>query len=503
MNSAPLLYSNGIDEQRPDYKKAYEYFLKAAAKGHSEAQYRVGVALYYGKGIGEDKETALNWLHKAAKQRNQSAQLFVKQLEITKEEINIEETAVNSVDMATGKMDSLGVLYSSDGRKLLHYSIDEKTGGYDSKKLKQQSLKYYEVPEGVEIICDSAFSECESIEEIVLPSSVRLIGTAFDGCLNLEKLIIPEGVKSIDSYTFSGCTSLENLVLPKSLVSIDASALTGVKSVISYSSIYIVRDGCLFSSDMKTLVYFFHDERTFFKIPYGVECIGPHAFEQSCLHKITIPNTVKQIEDDAFSGCGKLQDIAFPSSITRIGVGAFYECKNFFDIRLPESLEYIGNSAFKDCQNLTYIYIPNSVKIIDHWAFQNTNLKTIRLPERLVRLGNNPFAGSPLVCIESSSENFIVKDMAIYSKDCKTLILYYGNDRIFRIPNHVEKIMDCSFAQAYSIQELIIPNSVKEIGFGFLLNIVPDKIVIPRALKDKVIEQTNNYMKKNIIVDET
>ena len=75
------IYANGIDDEHPDVAKAYQFFLKAAESGHPEAQYRVGVALYYGKGIVIDKESALTWLKKSASQRNEAAQKLLYQLE--------------------------------------------------------------------------------------------------------------------------------------------------------------------------------------------------------------------------------------------------------------------------------------------------------------------------------------------------------------------------------------------------------------------------------------
>lgn len=497
------LYTNGIDEKNPDIAKAFHYFLKAAESNHPEAQYRVGVALYYGKGIEIDKESAVLWLEKSASQRNESARNLLNQLKSKCAEVDSDNTAATQGEMANAKMDSYGVLYSADGKKLLHYGIDDVTNDMNFGSIKQQSLKKYSVPEGVTIICDDAFSDCESLESIILPSSVKLIGSgAFLNCVNLESIIIPEGVKSIESYTFDGCSSLQELILPCSLESIDAGALTDVRGIESNSPKFIVKEGCLYSQDLKTLIHFFNNGRTFFNIPNGTTRIESYAFENATIRSILIPNSVSSIGDCAFAGCAKLEEIELPSSITEIGGAAFDNCASLYNIILPRYLKRIDVQTFEHCKSLTRIQIPDSVEEIGNSAFALTSLKSICLPQNLKKLGGMCFALAPLERIMSNSESMLVDDMTVYSADRKTLIQYYGHDQRLVIPNSVVKIGDFAFACAYSINELIIPDSVEEIGKSFLEEVLPDKIIVPANLVEIVKDRTESYYHNHIIVSE-
>lgn len=496
------IYANGVDEQNPDVERAFQYFLQAAENGHPEAQYRVGVALYYGKGTEIDKQSALSWLGKSADQRNEAAWNLLHQLESEQIEVDNNNTVVTQGEMANAKMDSFGVLYSADGKKLLHYGIDDVSNDWYFDSIKQQSLKKYSVPEGVTIICDDAFCDCESLETIILPSSVKLIGSgAFHNCVNLESIVIPEGVESIESYTFNGCTSLQNLVLPHSLVKIVPDALTGVRGIESVSPYYAVKDGCLFSSDYKTLIYFFNNGRHLFEIPYGTIFIGDNAFEDSSIKSILIVNSVTVIGESSFSGCENLYEINLPSTITKIGAGAFAGCRNLSGIKLPPYLKCIDVQTFDSCRNLTHVLIPNNIEEIGNMAFQSTNLSSVSLPQNLKKIGGMAFAGAPLIRINSESSKFKVDDMTIYSKDGKELVQYYGHDSKFVIPETVVKIADFAFAFAYTLREIVIPDSVKEIGKNFLLEISPDKIyVASERLKGMVIERTPSWSHNNIIV---
>ncbi len=59
---------------------------------------------------------------------------------------------------------------------------------------------------------------------------------------------------------------------------------------------------------------------------HGIERLGSTSFQNNCfLQKITIPSTVKYIDDNAFKGCHKLKHVVFsqPINIETIGTGAF------------------------------------------------------------------------------------------------------------------------------------------------------------------------------------
>ena len=54
------------DDVKHDYKKAFEWYLKAAENSHVEAQYWLGYMYYMGYGVKSDDKKASEWLLKAA-----------------------------------------------------------------------------------------------------------------------------------------------------------------------------------------------------------------------------------------------------------------------------------------------------------------------------------------------------------------------------------------------------------------------------------------------------
>ena len=58
------MYYNG-QGLKQDYKKAFEWFEKAATQGVANAQYNLGIMYDNGEGVRQDKKRAKEWFGKA------------------------------------------------------------------------------------------------------------------------------------------------------------------------------------------------------------------------------------------------------------------------------------------------------------------------------------------------------------------------------------------------------------------------------------------------------
>ena len=505
------IYANGIDEINPDYPKAFGFYLRAAKKGLTLAQYRTGVSYLYGKGVDKDIAEAKKWLALAAKQHHRFAEAILNAIENNSNDEQNDPLDASYYELAFAETDEYGVLYSKDWKKLLRYSIEESMGeewiseiyiggiDYEFGELKTLSLTNYNVKEGTELICDHAFCGCESIYTITLPDTIKQIGDyAFLGCNNLESIVISEGIKSIGNYAFEGCINLLGITLPRSLERIGHNSFQGVKEIKSLTNEYIVKDNCLYNKDEKHLIYFFQNGQRYLEIPYGVETIEESAFEKSCISKVILPSSLKKIEWGAFANCKNLIEVTVPESVKEIGSAAFYECTSLVSIKLPECLTVIEGQLFDGCENLSHVHIPNNVKEIKPHSFFGTNLKQIILPQKLEKLSGNAFSSSPLTEIISLSDNFTIKNNAVFCDDGKTIVLYYGKDEKYIIPDGVETIADFAFSYAFSIREFIIPQSIKQIGRGVLNETLPKKILAPTSVLSIVKDSFPNYYTDHI-----
>lgn len=128
------------------------------------------------------------------------------------------------------------------------------------------------------------------------------------------------------------------------------------------------------------------------KKQYNVVRVGDSAFEKSSnITGITLPGTIKSIEQHAFHGCNRLVEVNLPSSLERIDDSAFSGCTSLKSIKFPNALKEIGRFAFYDCY-LSEIIIPESVDSVGENAFwYNNYLKTIKLPNKDIKWGKNVF----------------------------------------------------------------------------------------------------------------
>lgn len=123
------------------------------------------------------------------------------------------------IDKSDVYADESWVVYSKDGKMLISFLK------YDDNYFEHEELVSYKVKEGTEIICDSAFSFCKNLREIIIPDSVRAIGRgAFWGCDSLSSIKLPCGLEIIREKTFWGCRSLRSIKMPESLKRIEDKA---------------------------------------------------------------------------------------------------------------------------------------------------------------------------------------------------------------------------------------------------------------------------------------
>ena len=183
-----------------------------------------------------------------------------------------------------------------------------------------ESIFHVIVEEGTTGIGDHAFSRCDWLVNVELPSSLMRIGNeAFSECQRLERVTLPEGLKSIGAYAFSECFYLRNVTIPAKVSMIGNCAFYDCDSLIRIdvageNAFIMSKDGVLFSKDGTELIQFPAGRSGDYQVPDGVNRICPYAFYScSFLHNITLPFSLRYIGAYAFSSCSGLYDITLDS----------------------------------------------------------------------------------------------------------------------------------------------------------------------------------------------
>lgn len=131
--------------------------------------------------------------------------------------------------------------------------------------------------------------------------------------------------------------------------------------------------------------------------------------------KVTLPNTIKELEEDALAYNGSLLEIDFGTGLEIIGKNAVGHCEKLSKINLPNGLKEIGNLAFSNDSSLTEVIIPDGVETIGDSAFSfTTSVKKISIPSSLNEF--NTFA----FCTDSLEEVEIKGNMKYFALNLNT-----------------------------------------------------------------------------------
>lgn len=335
-----------------------------------------------------------------------------------------------------------------------------------------RALQSIELP-NLTNIYEGVFMECESIAYINIPDTVtEIYGFAFMSCTNLFSVKIGNSVTFIGEEAFNNCLELDNIIIPKSLKEIEYLAFNTARlRVVYYMGTESDWNAINIASGNEYLInatrYYYSEKRPYFEGNYWhyvdgvptiwetyvagmldytinddgtsysvtgigdfqdeelvipsvfnnkvVTKIGANAFsDKDFIIRISIPNTIIDIGDRAFSNCNKLVEIFvedsntqyktengnlytkdmstlvqycigkdsshfdIPSGVFVIGYDAFANCSYIESVTLSVGVRNIGTNAFRNCSQLEQVAIPNSVKTISPRAFQNcSNLRDI------------------------------------------------------------------------------------------------------------------------------
>lgn len=275
-----------------------------------------------------------------------------------------EQTLVDYVVPSSVK--AIGYGFCEKGIRSIDLSLTKITEIHNDTFSECHDLEKVVLPDGIKRIGDRAFNECEKLESINFPNSIEELGIAcFYNC-SLKQIIIPTGLKEISQSSFKGCGNLSDIFIPKNITIIDSSAFAGCTNLMNFrvdldNPNYCSQDGILYDKHMCSLICFPGGKKTV-SIPESVKQIEDQAFYKcSNLTTITIPNTITSIGSWAFEGCTALTDITIPNSVKSIGNRAFYGCPSIKKVRISIGYKESIDKIFENSKNINIDYIQRSI----------------------------------------------------------------------------------------------------------------------------------------------
>lgn len=334
------------------------------------------------------------------------------------------------------------------------YTIGEEDKGVvgiaDGALKGDQTITYFAVPHNDEFVYVGKEAFADSIVEYVdLFDSVTSIGAeAFRNCAQLKEITIPASVTEIGSRAFAG-TSLSEFVIPAN-IPVNGEALEGIElsnirlsadatdeQVAEWSAALkcpwydricrvgeesmlvkmpyepLPEDNFEFDEESRTITAYVGTAvdviipRTIGGVP--VENISYNAFENTrdYVHSdmetnqkegdwvpmrcVILPETLKSIEDSAFTNCHDLETVICYAPLETTNKGLFSECQGLKKVVFVNGVLHMDNYLFNFCKNLETVWCKNQVDRIGIQTFGVTPMERLCVDAKNIDM--SAFAG--------------------------------------------------------------------------------------------------------------
>lgn len=397
---------------------------------------------------------------------------------------------------------------------------------FDNKLRRIPSFAFAESPKlasltlgnNVEVIGNHAFAECPNLTSVTLGNNIEKIDNwAFKECKKIRQLNLPNSLKVIGIEAFAGIDSLRQVALPAKIDSVKAAAFGSCPNLVLLtfsgnipyfpraafdknpgllfmqvlsatpqelrkaipgceSRILVVPDGAVeayknaeywkkFKDIIPASIIRFEGNNLnlnynglHFQQRMNERCWVVTGME-GCKTTINIPSEVfglpvTQIADRAFYGMrDNVESISLPETLTSIGYMSFASLKILDTLEMPESLQSVNADAFKYSD--VHDVVINNNAVLKSECFKNTDLQNVTFGENVSEMPDEIFWGYTIKSITFKGNKITrIGDKAFCGHHMSSI----------EIPEGVTSIGDHAFSGDGFLSELILPESLKEIG---------------------------------------
>lgn len=305
---------------------------------------------------------------------------------------------------------------------------------------------------------------------ITIPKNGTVISCPYH---NIDSITIPKEVKAFSRRAFRVCKSIQSISYESTI-----SDFNKIQNLADFWK--EVPTSCVKCSDgvIEKPVLLIQDNVL-------IKCIDKK------VKSITIPDSVTNLNRDAFHDCTLLEEVIFPPKLRTIETDCFRGCTSLKKLELPEGLVEIDPNIISRCYNLSSLTLPSTLRTIKgtlgfrgnyslkEFIFRGTIEELVEIDARNLWQFEN-FRG--VQCSDGffPRPDYLLLDSGVFGNNrmAESITIQEGLEVIGRrafstykklkhisLPYTLKIIDPYAFSQCYSLENIELPVSLETIGF--------------------------------------
>lgn len=319
----------------------------------------------------------------------------------------------------------------------------------------------------------------QNIKQVTLPASLVHIGDyAFWYYQQLQELDVPENVASIGSDIFYGADQLRLLRLH----ALTPPACSGAFSGNSNKKV-IIPDSCIHAYRIANI---------------WTDCLLVEEHPITVTAEIAEPGELGRLIVDIAGHQQEVNKLVVTGELNMDDWNTIKNMKNLIEVDLSQTVNTsIPSSQFNGKWAIEKVNLPQNLTTINQYAFSQTRLQTITIPDKVTNIGYSAFLNcSALERIELPNsvtslgsecfENCSSLKEVVLSNQLTTIPRYCFDDcdiREIKIPASVRTIDYCAFYSNRNLKSITFEEGLQTINREAFRYSAPTSLVMPSTLK--------------------
>lgn len=367
-------------------------------------------------------------------------------------------------------------------------SIGSGVKSIETQAFKGTQISYIEIPANVKTIGSAAFDNCEKMEYVFLSEGVESFSSAFSNCPVLREIHIPSTVTEMDEYAVGYIYNADKRDFDKNpdltIYCTDGSAALEYAKNNKFNycitdsnelTLYYDTETGTEKEEPETLKLFDYVVENEYTVTIVALKDNISKIDPMCLvvpaeidgHKVTTAGNIAYM-----NWYSNLKKVIYSEGIKYIESRSCLDCKTLKEVELPDSLRSLPYDAFSGCYNLQYseidhqryldgwlvsAYAPSTVKTyhvregtrgIASYAFNDMSIETVYVPGSVKGISRCAFSRCKKLKTINLSEGTEYLDGSIYFCDPVST----SSLETFNLPDSVIEVDEAPFPIRESLE---------------------------------------------------